>query len=53
MMISDDFDFLSPKYILRYILHQLAMLISHLYYYLVYFVAFLQTLCMNFVKQNR
>jgi len=55
-MISDDFDFLSPKYTLISFF-QLAMLISHLYYYLVHFVAYLQTLRnisrINFVKQNR
>ena len=55
-MNFDDFDLLSPKYTLVSFC-QLAMLISHLYYYLVHFVAFLDTLRnisrMNFVKQNR
>ena len=43
--------------ILWYLFCQLAMLISRLYYYLVHFIAFLDTLRnisrMNFVKQNR
>ena len=43
--------------ILWYLFCQLAMLISRLYYYLVHFIAFLDTLHnisrMNFVKQNR
>ena len=43
--------------ILWYLFCQLAMLISRLYYYIVHFIAFLDTLrnisCMNFIKQNR
>ena len=43
--------------ILWYLFCQLAMLISRLYYYIVHFIAFLDTLRnisrMNFVKQNR
>ena len=54
MMIFHDFDFLSPKYTL---VSFLAMRIARLYYYLVHFIAFLDTLRnisrMNFVKQNR
>ena len=53
-IISNDFDFLSLKY--TYLFCQLAMLISHLSYYLVHFIAFLQTLRnishMKFIKQN-
>ena len=55
-MIFDDFDFLSPKYTLVSFF-PLAMFISRLYYYLVHFIAFLDTLRyisrMNFVKENR
>ena len=55
-MNFEDFDFF-PQGILWYTFCQLAMLISRLYYYLVHFIAFLDTLRnisrMNFVKQNR
>ena len=47
------------KNIVQYLFCQLAMLIFHLYYYLVYFIAFLERLRnsyvshMNFIKWNQ